>query len=408
LLDESNPPVPTLLVDEWLDWTLLHQLAHLSAAWANASALSSVRQLRQQILQDIQDGSVLNARQKNQLAGLQILGLLDGESLTDLGRQVLAYKADTDYKKVHELWCFKDNTLIVPFPPDWKLLWEVEKYLDPVSPGVYPLNQQSIRLAVQRGATDETSSLFEILKQGLGFALPDQYLDAFRQAASIRLMPGVVLECSDSSELKELRKSKTLRKDLKHVLSARHVLLDPLHASLVSERLFRRGFVSRKELHCLDWLQSEKRNGTTTFSLAERAYLTVLLLIAKDIENLKASPPGLLMKMVTGMDASLIASSVHCAESVIKSLKPPAEIEVENRFPPDPSEMLLMKIQSAIDRQESIDILYQATGRHQPESRHISPLILEQRGYRHYLIAYCHLRRANRTFRIDRIKWIEP
>ena len=64
-------------------------------------------------------------------------------------------------------------------------------------------------------------------------------------------------------------------------------------------------------------------------------------------------------------------------------------------------------LREAARGQEAVDILYQASGRHAPEARRITPLLVEARAGRLYVLAYCHLRRANRTFRLDRIQIME-
>lgn len=53
--------------------------------------------------------------------------------------------------------------------------------------------------------------------------------------------------------------------------------------------------------------------------------------------------------------------------------------------------------------QQAIDVLYRAPG-YPAEQRRITPLIIEQRGEQTYVIAYCQTRRAQRTFRLDRME----
>jgi predicted DNA-binding transcriptional regulator YafY len=53
--------------------------------------------------------------------------------------------------------------------------------------------------------------------------------------------------------------------------------------------------------------------------------------------------------------------------------------------------------------QQALDILYRAPG-FPAEQRRITPLSIEQRGERTYVIAYCQTRRAQRTFRLDRME----
>ena len=52
---------------------------------------------------------------------------------------------------------------------------------------------------------------------------------------------------------------------------------------------------------------------------------------------------------------------------------------------------------------QGLDILYRAPG-YPAEQRRITPLLIEQRGEQTYIIAYCQTRRAQRTFRLDRIE----
>jgi hypothetical protein len=53
--------------------------------------------------------------------------------------------------------------------------------------------------------------------------------------------------------------------------------------------------------------------------------------------------------------------------------------------------------------QQALDVLYRAPG-YPAEQRRITPLSIEQRGEYTYVIAYCQTRRAQRTFRLDRME----
>jgi predicted DNA-binding transcriptional regulator YafY len=52
---------------------------------------------------------------------------------------------------------------------------------------------------------------------------------------------------------------------------------------------------------------------------------------------------------------------------------------------------------------QALDILYRTPG-YPAEQRRITPLLIEERGEHIYIIAYCQTRRAQRTFRLDRIE----
>ena len=53
--------------------------------------------------------------------------------------------------------------------------------------------------------------------------------------------------------------------------------------------------------------------------------------------------------------------------------------------------------------QQAIDVLYRVPG-YPAEQRRITPLLIEERGEYTYVSAYCQNRRAQRTFRLDRIE----
>jgi proteasome accessory factor C len=63
-------------------------------------------------------------------------------------------------------------------------------------------------------------------------------------------------------------------------------------------------------------------------------------------------------------------------------------------------------VRRAISARQAVTISY-TDGQGEVSIRHIRPLELEQRYQTWYLRAYCTTRRAERTFRVDRIAWIE-
>jgi len=60
-------------------------------------------------------------------------------------------------------------------------------------------------------------------------------------------------------------------------------------------------------------------------------------------------------------------------------------------------------IEQAIAQKQDLRITYWAAGREEPVVRRVTPYWIERRQIVPYLIAYCHLREAERVFRIDRI-----
>lgn len=119
-------------------------------------------------------------------------------------------------------------------------------------------------------------------------------------------------------------------------------------------------------------------------------------------------PLGLMAKLEAGLDLSSRGAAARKANELLKVIFPEEQsFAEEEELPPQPAPDLVNFLQQAIASQESIDVLYHARGHEKPEYRHLTPLLVEQRSGRYYLIAYCHIRRANRTFRLDRLQLID-
>lgn len=67
---------------------------------------------------------------------------------------------------------------------------------------------------------------------------------------------------------------------------------------------------------------------------------------------------------------------------------------------------ILSQLRRALRERRSIRIVYQGSAQTAPEARHVDPYALVHRWGWWYLIAYCHLRSALRSFRVDRISEI--
>ncbi len=65
---------------------------------------------------------------------------------------------------------------------------------------------------------------------------------------------------------------------------------------------------------------------------------------------------------------------------------------------------LLQQLEHAVAEGQSCDILYDKRSREEPSERRIDPYGLVYREKYWYVIAFCHLRKAMRTFRVDRIQ----
>lgn len=415
-LDEAEPPRPTLLVVDWLGWPLDEQLEHLLQAWVQSPTTPVVRALRRQVLEKLAQGDELSADEISELDGLAALGLVRQESLSDLGHWILSGAPRPALAIAIESWEIVSDRLITPYPPDWGLLWELEAYLDPSEPGVYPLTQAALQRATQRGQSRARDDLPAIFERGLGAPPLQNLLDELLNQPVIRVLPGPVLKFDQTEDLLELRRSPFWRKETSQVLSPRHVHLDPWRAPGLLRRLLQKGLLTEADLDNLGAspgampktnLTDQQNRRSPYLSIADRAYLLSLLLLAAGLPDATPAPPGLLAKLANHLDEQLRASAARRASAMLaKLLSTPAWVH-EEEPPQAPEEKLLESLSRAIHQEESIDVLYRANRRALPEFRHISPLLIEQRGPRWYLIAYCHMRRANRTFRLDRLQLID-
>jgi len=414
LLDESPAPYPTLLADEWVGWSFWDQIAHLLAAWQRVHASDQSKSARANLLYRLSRGAPVGASQRRELVGLQALGVCEGEQISRLGQALLS---DPDRDRFTgsppQPWLLEGQCLCVPFPPDWKLVWELERFLTPAESGVtdgwrYPLEAGALRAAAQRGASQNAPALLEILEHGLGKPPPAELARQLAISPVIRLTPGWVLEFSHPDELKRLRQSPGLRRKLDRLLSPRHVALDRWQGYAVIQRLYRQGLLSEADLAAAQSTTSPARRSPDKLNQAERVYLLSLLILAEGLQNTVLPPPGLLAKLTDGLGHSLRAAAARKATAALKQIRPQPTWQPDEASPKMSMDELARFLQDAIEREQAVDILYQASGRHAPEYRHVTPLLIEARGERSYLVAYCHLRRANRTFRLDRVKlWVE-
>jgi len=427
LLDQSWPPYPTLLAADWFAFPVEKKIWTLLQAWLSAPSRKRQRALRARLLDKLLAGDELGPSYGRELPGLRALSFYGDERLTPLGEAILTRQAAVDnLNPISENWALSAGQLHVPYPPSWGLLWQLEAYLEPSAPGIYPLTPKALRNAVVRGGMKglQKPALITILSAGIGQEPPAELITALESIPRVRVLPGPVLSFEDPQELLRLRENASLRKDLQDVLSPRHVHLEPWAAPAFLRRLYRQGLLSRNEL---EWVvathpafqvplasygsnrnaEDQSPPAKKAFTRAERTYLLSLLLLAEGLGSPQAPPPGLILKLVAGLDAASRSAAARKANKLLALLSSRPSWVPEAEPPLPPEEKLIVALQQAIESEETISVLYQAPGKHSPEHRRISPLIIEQRGPRYYLLAYCHTRRANRTFRLDRLQLVD-
>lgn len=405
LLEDGLAPYPTLLFEEWLSWPYYRQIVHLVNAWKSSPQNDEARRSRETILFRLSRGEPLTMAQRGDLPALQALGMCMGEELSEFGQAWINRAGLKRFQPPpNQPWTLDGNRLVVPPPPDWPLLWQLERYLDPDPGGNYCLTPTSIRQANRRGAMDNRPSLIEILECGTGGAEIEQVHLISPHRPTARLVQGVILEFDRQEDIIRLRKSAKFRRTLDRVLSSRHIAIHNTQAHAILRHLYRKGMLSES-----DWLDGQpKDTPNNALSKTDQAYLLARYLFDGGMDYNLEHPPGLLARLCSGLSPAMLAAASKKAIGWLALHRPQAEWPIESGTPaPPPGEMLRI-LNEAIRQEAPLDVLYQATGRHSPELRHLTPLLIEERGGKVYLIAYCHTRRATRTFRLDRLQLIHP
>jgi hypothetical protein len=187
----------------------------------------------------------------------------------------------------------------------------------------------------------DPDELIALLERGLQAEISKRTKAAILKQPSIRVASGIMIEFSSPTELKQLRRQPLFRKYIDEFLSPQRILVSNDKANSFFEMLKRRGaFVYRNEG------QAESRKKRTHFLQSKQK----------------------------------------------KTLAP-----VGRHVP------ILTILEKYRDLQQALDILYRAPG-YPAEHRRITPLSIEERGGHTYIIAYCQTRRAQRTFRLDRMQ----
>lgn len=404
LLDEQLPPRPTLFVPDWLALSLPDQFDHLLDTWYTASSIPRIQRVRRELPQLLLDQEELSQTHRKELIGLQALGFCSDDVLTHFGYHLLTDKSTEFDLPAPSTWKIVSHELHVSYPPEWSLLWELEVYLEPIDPGIYPIDKKAIRKAVQQGEREGSGSLTSVVERGLQEPLPQDLAQCLESQPTVKVLSGPVLEFSSQDELLALRQNASMRRDLSRILSSHHVHIETWQADRILNRLGRLGLLSEKDIQHYG---EEAFPSPTVLSRSDQAYLLSLMIISDGLGVRMSAPPGLLGKLTAGLPMILRTSAARKASKALDEALPRPTWVPEEELPPIPEPQIIEKMESAINKQVSVDVLYQKADQYQAEYRRLTPLMIEQRGLRFYLIAYCHKRRANRTFRLDRLQLLD-
>jgi hypothetical protein len=358
LVSGEDKLIVTRQARAWLNKSPEEQAILLIAAWQNAPKNSGALRFRKKLFWKLKHDKFLTQKDLGALRGLEALGLYSNGRLTTWGRLFIKGDGDMPTPKPAEPCHIANDHFIAPLASHTDLLWEIENYLRPSSPGAYPLlwRTQSRRAAnfplakkSLRGIQSDPQELIALMERGLRAPLPGEIKARLLDQPSLRLIEGVVLELSHPSELQALRRNPNLRRHIERVLSPRHILVSAYNAPALLKILTRRG------VHIE--MNEEKPE------------------VPKKRTHFSRSP-----------SRSLDTLPKYCEFG-------------EGRGGTSKLELLDKYRQL----QQAIDILYRTPG-YPAEHRRITPLLIEQRGEFIYVSAFCQTRRAQLTFRLDRME----
>ncbi|MBI3175253.1 MAG: WYL domain-containing protein [Chloroflexi bacterium] len=319
----------------WLNKDIEAQTFDLIDAWQNAPKDRKTRQFRKKLLWKLKYDKSLTAKDQKFLSQLQALGLLKEDRLTAWGRYFLKGEGNLPTPKAPEPCHLDGDQYLVPLPQHLDLLWELERFLRPASPGCYPLTPRYISPA----ATPDV--LLPLLERGLGGPLPGPIRSRVLNQPTLRVSEGLVLEFSHPEQVRALRRQPALRRLVQEFISPRHILVPTHQAKSLLKLLQRRGV----------YLAGHEE---------------------------PPEPPS---------------KRTHFTQSPRNSVLQPI----------GKSQPKLDVLETYLRLQQALDIYYRTPG-YPAEVRRITPLSIEERGGQTYVIAWCQSRRAQRTFRLDRME----
>ena len=326
---------PTAFFYEWLSWQADAQILHLIQAWKGAPRNRQERLLRKRLLLRLIHEIALRPSDFKLLIGLNALGVTHAGKLTLLAKAALGLQPFPSPVS-SQSWWIEGQKLHIPHNPNWLLLWRLEGFLRPIAPFTYSVDEKHLRLARQNGPAE---MLIETLEAGYGKTLPGDLRAAILGQPSLHLSTITVIEFSSPAELRQLRRSQTLRQHLDQVLSPRHAVVSVDKTADLLKLLQRRGIYTPSQ---------------------------------------SPEPPPKAKKRT------------HFSQKVL--LEPLGKPVPLRNF-----------ISQAIQRQSAFEMRYRAPEAKRPEIHHVTPLLIEERNGYTYIIAYSHNRHAQRTYRLDRM-----
>ncbi|MCE7987670.1 MAG: WYL domain-containing protein [Caldilinea sp. CFX5] len=296
------------------------------------------------------------------------------------------------------------------------------------------------------------AQLLQILADALGRApsrRQQQRLRAWATAGQqVRLQPMLVLETADAPLMGRLRSRALVRNRLSIPLSPTRSAVQPAQVAALVQTLRTLGLYvqippayERAQERIADKGAEDRRSeareghdGGASLTNAAVDSLSSVSLSSDSLSSLPSLPSlphsgflWLLLQLYQGLSAyvplpmhlppglreaigvQLTLAQQSAAEAAVRQLLAALDQSLRGYHalpnpvaPPQTVEPLPL-IKAALAQQTDLTIRYSGGGRNDESTRRITPYYLETRNQIAYLIAWCHLRQAERVFRVDRI-----
>jgi hypothetical protein len=322
--------------------------------------------------------------------------------LTSLGDWLLGHpQASPPEDAAQPLLLVEELVLTLPPRPRLPGLLALAEWTE-ISPGPQlRLTPASVTRALERGG-DAQDLLAALARYTTPPLTPEQRatLQSWAdEATPLTLRPCILLEAVDPDQMDGLWGQRSIRSHLGQQLADKLTTVqtpDP------------EGFIQVLRRHGLPVRSLLSSNGRDMDPLApgDALWLAVAFLVhahlARRLSLTSVPPAAVLDRLTSSLNPATLAAAQNAAAAAIARL----DEALDGPAPLTPTmtrDAVLHRLEAAIQDGESLHIRYWSAWRGEITERCVQPQRIEWRGDRAYLIAHCHLRGAQRTFRLDRI-----
>jgi hypothetical protein len=303
-------------------------------------------------------------------------------------------------------------------------LYELSQYAELVSvipQRQYSLSRARIQQAFERGHS--LTTLLGIFERVVGQPLPNPVVAQLRawhaELNRVTLRRALLLETHDAETLKQLASSRGIRACLGRTLGPRHAIVNEDQLDTLQRRLNWRGLKPQQAyIHTQPNPSVTRQKAHTLFDQPTLAHLYLSAQLCHHLPDLVPlpyrTPQAVLDEVVKQLSQHDLDLVQHLVSQYVATLNREQQIRrsqsaIDDEF--TANEVLpdaLKQLQHATKTGSALQITYHSPNYDGTTTRIIEPRHIEQNDLFTYIIAYCHLAHAERTFRLDRIRQITP